>query len=104
MMNIGRILATCLIMGLFFMACNSSKSEEKSETKNPEIVNKAEEKNKEDTIDHGYEIAMASYQCPMKCEGDKFYKEEGTCPKCKMDLKKVEEESKGTEEGHQHKE
>ena len=32
-----------------------------------------------------------AYQCPMKCEGDKTYEEEGTCPKCNMKLAKVEE-------------
>ena len=25
----------------------------------------------------------------MKCEGDKTYAKEGSCPKCKMDLKEV---------------
>lgn len=30
------------------------------------------------------------YACPMKCEGEKKYEKEGTCPKCKMDLKKME--------------
>lgn len=30
------------------------------------------------------------YQCPMKCEGDKTYTEEGSCPVCGMDLKEVE--------------
>ena len=34
-----------------------------------------------------------AYQCPMKCEGDKTYEEEGTCPVCKMKLAKVEEHS-----------
>ena len=28
-----------------------------------------------------------AFQCPMKCEGDKTYTEEGSCPVCKMDLK-----------------
>ena len=27
---------------------------------------------------------------PMKCEGDKTYDKPGKCPKCKMDLKKME--------------
>ncbi|CAM1347680.1 SCO family protein [Tenacibaculum crassostreae] len=26
------------------------------------------------------------YECPMLCEGDKTYTEEGSCPVCKMDL------------------
>lgn len=30
-----------------------------------------------------------SYQCPMKCEGDKTYAAPGKCPKCNMDLKEV---------------
>jgi len=29
----------------------------------------------------------ATYACPMKCEGDKTYSKQGSCPKCKMDLK-----------------
>jgi ABC-type oligopeptide transport system substrate-binding subunit len=28
------------------------------------------------------------YYCPMKCEDDKMYAEEGQCPVCKMDLVK----------------
>lgn len=32
------------------------------------------------------DIATIEYQCPMKCEGDKVYHEEGTCPVCKMEL------------------
>lgn len=30
-----------------------------------------------------------AYACPMKCESEKTYKEKGTCPVCKMDLKKI---------------
>jgi len=33
------------------------------------------------------EISKTDYQCPMECEGDKVYKESGSCPICKMDLK-----------------
>lgn len=28
------------------------------------------------------------YYCPMKCEGEKMYAEEGSCPVCNMDLVK----------------
>ncbi|PQJ74387.1 SCO family protein [Polaribacter gangjinensis] len=35
-----------------------------------------------------------SYQCPMKCEGEKIYADEGSCPICKMDLQPIEEEVK----------
>ena len=52
-----------LFITLFvFMACNTNNSN----------------KNKE-----------AMYQCPMKCEGEKTYSFEGSCPICKMDLKPV---------------
>jgi len=44
-------------------------------------------------------MGMTMYQCPMKCEGDKMYDKEGKCPKCNMDLKKVEKHS---DDGHKH--
>ena len=43
---------------------------------------------KESTTTKSEKIA---YQCPMKCEGDKTYKEAGSCPKCNMHLKLKEE-------------
>ena len=36
------------------------------------------------------EMVMETYQCPMDCEKGKTYDKEGSCPVCKMDLKKVE--------------
>lgn len=33
------------------------------------------------------------YQCPMQCEGDKTYNEEGSCPVCEMDLKELDHSS-----------
>ena len=33
-----------------------------------------------------YELDNTEYVCPMKCEGDKTYSKEGSCPVCKMDL------------------
>lgn len=38
------------------------------------------------------QIEAAVYHCPMKCEGDKTYSEEGSCPVCEMDLVVVEDE------------
>ena len=35
------------------------------------------------------EIAKIEYQCPMKCEGEKVYTENDSCPVCKMDLKLI---------------
>lgn len=34
-------------------------------------------------------VHTAKYQCPMKCEGEKTYKQAGKCPVCKMNLKKL---------------
>ncbi len=39
----------------------------------------------------------ARYLCPMKCELEKTYDKPGKCPKCGMDLKKLE-----NHEGHEH--
>ncbi len=41
-----------------------------------------------------------TYQCPMKCEGDKTYTQSGQCPKCNMDLEKMEGQKDHSE--HQH--
>jgi len=51
-----------LFIGVLFQSCNTDSSKNETE-----------------------------YQCPMKCEGDKTYPEEGTCPVCKMDLKSVKD-------------
>ena len=34
-------------------------------------------------------VNKTEYQCPMKCEGDKVYHEEISCPVCNMDLVEV---------------
>ncbi len=36
---------------------------------------------------------LAVYQCPMQCEGDKTYREPGSCSICKMNLKQIEKAS-----------
>ena len=72
-------LATALAFS--FSACNNSS--EKAST--------------------GQSSATEAYQCPMKCEGDKTYNKPGQCPKCNMDLVKVEIGTSGeNHEGHQH--
>ena len=37
--------------------------------------------------------AEQTYQCPMKCEGEKTYTEAGSCAVCKMDLELISEPS-----------
>lgn len=73
-------------VAILFSSCKEQKKEVKEEQVEVKEVVKEE-------------IAMAEYQCPMQCEGDKTYSEMGTCPECKMDLKEVDEaESQEVEE------
>ena len=65
---------------MFITSCGSNNSETKTEKSAIE------------------ESATAQYQCPMKCEGEKTYNKPGQCPKCNMDLQKVEE----MHEHHEH--
>jgi transcription initiation factor IIE alpha subunit len=94
-----------LAFGIAFTSCNETKKTEAQEEVQKEVV-ESDEKNAEATEhDHSSEMAMATYQCPMKCEGDKTYDKQGSCPKCNMDLKKVEvEESNDSEKTEEPKE
>lgn len=40
------------------------------------------------------------YQCPMDCEKGKTYKKEGTCPVCKMKLRKKVKEEDDSHKNH----
>lgn len=54
----------------------------------------------EGTHEHAEHV---QYACPMDCEEGKTYEEAGSCPVCKMDLVKVEGDSKAdTEAAHEH--
>ena len=70
MKNILKTIALVFVVSVLFTAC---KKDEKTSTK--ATTTKV--------------VANQEYQCPMKCEGEKTYKDKGTCPVCKMDLKKV---------------
>lgn len=78
-----------LALGFIVIACNNDKKEHDS---SEEKIEHKEHTEHDETKEHDHEsdMAMAAYQCPMKCEDDKTYAEEGSCPVCKMDLKKVE--------------
>ncbi len=81
------------ITSLFIVSCCDAPEGEATDTDKVETVvtdDANEEKTETEAETDSEVIADASYQCPMECEGDKTYKEEGTCPKCNMDLKKVE--------------
>lgn len=83
---------TILTLALFFsftMVLTSCKGEKKEEKTVETEVHESDAANDAD-------IAMNYvYQCPMDCEDGKTYDAEGVCPKCEMDLKKVEKEVEG---------
>ena len=60
---------SAIIIVCFGVAFSSCKSDSKKQEHN-----------------HTTEIAKKEYMCPMNCEKDKTYKEEGKCPVCKMKL------------------
>jgi len=98
------VAALLLTIGFVFTSCDESKKEEAKEEVKTE-VKETEEKVAESTEhEHSSEMAMATYQCSMKCEGDKTYDKPGSCPKCNMDLVKVEKEDKAQEEKEAHEE
>ncbi|WMJ71630.1 hypothetical protein RCC89_00365 [Cytophagaceae bacterium ABcell3] len=69
------ISATALLVSILIASCGNNSNEESNS-------NAAEQ------------VEPASYECPMKCEGDKMYAEKGTCPVCKMDLELAYKEAK----------
>ena len=91
-----------MVLPLLFVfvltACDNGKKESDHSEEKMEQKDKVSQEETSDEHDHGYEMAMATYQCPMKCEGEKTYAEEGTCPECKMDLKKIEVAAKDESE------
>lgn len=86
MKKVSKWLFFLLTIGFVFSACNELKKDKEVQQEETTEEKHTHAPEKED---HGYEIAMSAYQCPMKCEGDKTYDEQGACPVCKMDLKKA---------------
>ena len=83
------ILSIAIIAAIGFTSCTSEKKTEKQEAPKEEV--QKEEMN-QDKMDNE-KMAVAAYQCPMKCEGDKTYADkDAKCPVCKMDLKEVKAE------------
>ena len=68
-----RVLVLAFFAAIFFTACKEEPKTNNNETENVEVT-------------------KAEYYCPMKCEGEKTYAEEGQCPECEMDLVVVENE------------
>lgn len=93
------LLSVAIIAAIGFTSCTSEKKAEKQEVKTEEVQ---KEEMSHDKMDHD-KMAIAEYQCPMKCEGDKTYTDKDhKCPVCNMNLKEVkhEEGEKHDESGH----
>jgi len=78
----------CFVLGLVSISCENSKKEKDLDKQ--EVVKHDDDEKAEALHEHSDDIAMANYQCPMKCEGDKTYNKKGSCPVCKMDIKEIE--------------
>ena len=84
------LLSVAIIAAIGFTSCTSEKKTDKEEVKTEEVQ-------KSET--HKDEMAVAEYQCPMKCEDEKTYADKDhKCPVCKMDLKKKVSEESNTDE------
>jgi uncharacterized protein YxeA len=78
------VIAIFFSISFVFTACKSEKKEEKKEHVSGDKDSK--------------EIAHNTYQCPMDCEKGKTYEKEGTCPVCKMKLRKKVKEKNDSDE------
>ena len=104
-----KLILSIAVVALVAISVTSCKSDVKKDAEEvtTEVTKEVEKEVKEEVEKtmHEGEMAMAMYQCPMKCEGDKMYDKEGKCPKCNMDLKKMEKHAEGEEheaDGHDH--
>ena len=69
---------TAVLISVCLLHVNAFATEEKTEAKeHSEHKEMKEEKTQKE---------LTVYQCPMKCEKDIVYTEEGKCPKCGMDF------------------
>lgn len=67
-------IGSFLFIGMSFTACDSVTTGDQDVT----------------TQEQSESVVKDEYKCPMDCEDGKVYDEPGSCPVCKMDLKKVE--------------
>lgn len=68
-----------ILFATIFVACNNST---------PKNENTETAATLADTI-VATDSALATYQCPMKCQGDTTYNAPGQCAVCGMDLEKL---------------
>lgn len=73
-------LVTALVIALLTVSTMNAQKMDHSKMK----------KDTTEIMDHSNMEMKEMYACPMKCEGEKKYENSGNCPKCKMDLNKIE--------------
>ena len=79
------LIAAVFSMAIMVTSCKEAKKEEVKTEKHEDHTGHDHDVEKEKTVD------KVAYQCPMDCEKGKTYDKEGSCPVCKMDLKKAGE-------------
>ena len=94
--NFLTVMLTVAIVTFFLSSCCDAPADESSNSTQTEVA--TDVATEEPVVDshegHNHEtMGDVTYQCPMKCEGNKTYTEKGTCPKCKMDLEEVKTEN-----------
>ena len=71
------LLVICFGLSAIVLSCRDTKKEAHSETSH----------------EHDADLAHNdTYSCPMGCEDEKTYKEEGDCPVCNMVLKRIDKD------------
>ena len=76
------ILLAWICFSIAIVSCKERAIETDASTKT--------EMSQENAVNKADMAMAAEYQCPMDCEEGKTYDKEGTCPVCKMELKKQE--------------
>ncbi|MAT39753.1 MAG: hypothetical protein CL946_09140 [Ectothiorhodospiraceae bacterium] len=105
-----KMLGLAAFFALFMVACGSQESDTNAEGDAMEHTTEdghmhdgeSHEGHDHGEMDHGEKHdgesgamqASDTYYCPMKCEGEKTYDKQGSCPVCGMDLEKVEKKEK----------
>lgn len=100
------IIAAIMAFAISFYSCSGKKKADEGETQTDEQIHDhshdghdhashdhheaQQEEMEAETEEGSASVSEVSYQCPMKCEGDKTYADASTkCPKCGMDLAKI---------------
>jgi len=82
------VLVAVFSLSLVTTSCNESKKEAEKQEMHEEHSDAEHKEAGTQDMETDDKVAEAVFACPMDCEDGKTYAEAGTCPECKMDLKK----------------